>query len=126
MSGFSIPFDKLAEKAKLDLDTVVKKATIELFSAVVRRSPVDTGRFRANWNVSQGTPDAISTDSVDQNRAENEIEKVLSFAIGGKYYLTNGLPYAARLENGYSDQAPAGMIRLSVTEYDTYVRKAIK
>jgi len=32
-------------------------------------------------------------------------------------YLTNNLPYAQRLEEGYSQQAPAGMVALTIQEF---------
>lgn len=140
MSGFSIPLDQLAAKLKLELDTVVRKSTLDVFSAVVRRSPVGNpdawksaapkgyvgGRFRANWNCSQGEPDLSTTDSTGQQRGSDEAQKALTFASGGVVYFTNSLPYAYRLENeGWSKQAPAGMVKVTVTEFDQYVRAAI-
>ena len=50
MSTWSVPLDRLAEKMGLEVETVVRKVTSDMFGAVVRKSPVDTGRFRANWN----------------------------------------------------------------------------
>ncbi len=126
MTSFSIPLDQLAAKLKLDLDTVVRKSTLDLFKAVVLKSPVDTGRFRANWNCTRGEPSASTTESVDQSRGISEAQKALEFATGDVVYFCNGLPYAYRLENeGWSKQAPAGMIKISVTEFDQYVRKAV-
>lgn len=124
MSGFSIPLARLAETMKADLDTVVRKSTLQVFSAVVNRSPVATGRFRANWNVSKGAADFTTTDSTDKRRGSLEAAKALTLSAGGITYLSNGLPYADRLEYGYSKQAPSGMVRLSAQEFDAYVRKA--
>lgn len=125
MASFSIPLAQLAEKLKLDLGTVVRKSTLDVFRAVALRSPVDTGRFRANWNVSYGAPDLATSASVDKTRAERESGKALTLPVGGVTYMANALPYAARLENGYSKQAPAGMVRLSALEFSDYVQKAI-
>jgi hypothetical protein len=146
MSAWSIPISKLAEKAQVDLSIVARKSTYELFRNVVLRSPVDTGRFRANWNFSVGNPDYKIIDDVDKQgspkddfkgafgddlvinrgRAATEVSKVLSADISGVMYLSNGLPYARRLEVGYSKkQAPGGMIRVTATEFRDYVQKAI-
>lgn len=147
MTAFSIPLAQLAEKAKLDLETVARKATADLFRAVVLRSPVDTGRFRANWNVSYGQPDLTTTAEVDthakrlkdggikvdfskqvanKGRGLQEAAKPLGLPVGGIVFLSNGLPYAKRLEyDSWSKQAPAGMIRISAAEFDTYVREAV-
>jgi hypothetical protein len=125
VSTFTIPLAQLAEKMQADLETVVQRSTLEVFRSVVQKSPVDTGRFRANWNASHGTPDAHTTQSVDQGRGIAEASKAATFAVGGVIYLTNGLPYAVRLEYGYSKQAPSGMVRLSAAEFQDHVAKAI-
>jgi hypothetical protein len=41
------------------------------------------------------------------------------------HFLTNNLPYALRLEYGWSkNQAPAGMVGLAVAEFQSIVRDA--
>ena len=116
MARWSIPMDTLAARAKTDVETVARKLTLDLFRSVVLKSPVDTGRFRANWNVSYGTPDYTTTQSVERGRGLTEASKALTLPIGGVQYMSNGLPYARQLEYGWSKQAPAGMVRLSVIE----------
>ena len=78
------------------------------------------GRFRANWNVAFGAPDTTTTEEVDPSGNKSKArmrEEVLSFNFDGKsVFLSNSLPYSMRLEYGYSKQAPAGMVRLSLTE----------
>jgi len=89
------------------------------------------GRFRANWNVSYG----VINRAVDESnwnpasslaKAMTEIEKVNSLPVGGVIFLCNNLPYATRLENGWSSQAPSGMVRLSVVQWRRYVRNAVR
>jgi hypothetical protein len=141
MAGFSVPLAQFAAKAKLDLDTVVRKSTLEVFGAVVKKTPVDTGRARANWNVSQNAVNTATTDSTSQARAQAEVQKALGIPAGGVVYLANSLPYARVLEygeypnppkngkgktaGGFSTQAPAGMVRLTAQEFSSYVQKAI-
>jgi len=122
---WSQDLNALAAKTGMRLDTVIRKATFEIFTAAVRMSPVDTGRFRANWNVSYGTADMGTTDSIGQGRGFAEAAKSLSLPVGGVVYLTNGLPYARRLEYGWSKQAPYGMIRYSVLQYRRFLLKAL-
>ncbi len=126
-SRWSVPIDRLAAKAGLRLETVARKITFELFKAVTLRSPVDTGRFRANWNVSWDVPNFATGEQTNANRANAEILKVVAQGapMGGVTYLSNGLPYARRLEYGWSRQAPAGMVRISVAAVASFVRKAI-
>lgn len=122
---FSIPLATLAARLNADIETVARKSTLDLFTKVNLRSPVDTGRFRANWNVSYGSPDVSFTSSTSQGRASSEIAKTLTLPIGGITYMANGLPYAYRLEKGYSKQAATGMVRVSAIEFSDHVHKAV-
>ena len=45
---------------------------------------------------------------------------------GGVTYLSNSLPYAVPLENGWSKQAPQGMVKLTAQEFPQYVSQAAK
>lgn len=125
MSTWSVSLDALVEKAKGDVDLVVRRVTFELFQKVVLRSPVDTGRFRANFNVSYGVADTSTTDSTTQARGTEQAQKALTLQAGGVVLLCNALPYARRLEYGWSKQAPQGMVRLSVQEFNDFVQKAV-
>jgi hypothetical protein len=126
MSRWSVDFGALANKTKADLSLVVRKVMFDAFSSVVRRSPVRSGRFRANWNVTYGQPSFTVTDSTQQARAIAETQKALTLPVGGVVWMANGLPYANRLEHGYSKQAPAGMVRLAIAEVQNYISQAVK
>lgn len=127
MSKWTIPIGKLAALAKADVERVGRAATFKVFNAVQLRSPVDTGRFRANWMFGAGAiPGGISA-SVDPGGAlaQAQAMQALTTPLGGIVYFANNLPYARRLEYGWSQQAPAGMVRISVTEFTEHVRSAI-
>lgn len=112
---FGLDLKKACEKAKGQTELVARKVMLDLFSRVIMKSPVDTGRFRANWNVGYGSPDKTTTQST--NSALGKVTQEISTArLGGSIYLSNSLPYSIRLENGWSGQAPAGMVRLSLVE----------
>jgi hypothetical protein len=125
-NAWSIPLDRLAQRAQLELTTVARKVTFDLFREVVLRSPVDTGRFRANWNVTYGSPNYGVSNSTAQARGFGEAAKALTLPVGGLVYLANGLQYAAPLEFGSSKQAPQGMVRLSVQRVNDFVARAIR
>lgn len=128
MGKWSIPLDKLAAKAKSDVERVGRQATFALFDAVQQKSPVDTGRFRGNWQFGIGAvPNGtVEVDDKGGAQAQAEAAKALNAKLGGVIYYVNNLPYARRLEYGYSNQAPQGMVRLSVGEFRSAVAKAIK
>lgn len=116
--SFALELDEWVEKAKGNLDRVTREALMLATQGVVMRSPVDTGRFRANWQFGAGAIDFTTSDQVDPSGAIS-IAKVQAqlgaVNAGGVYYLTNSLPYAYRLEyEGWSAQAPAGMVRVTL------------
>lgn len=128
MSKWSIPIDRLAKKAGEDIEKVGRFATFQLFNAVQLRSPVDTGRFLGNWQFGKDTIPAGALSRLDTTGtlAQQEALRALSSPLGGVTYFVNNLPYARRLENGYSQQAPIGMVRISVREFSKYVREATR
>jgi hypothetical protein len=127
VSKWSIPLGALAVKSKSTIERVGRQATFQLFNAVQLRSPVDTGRFRGNWQVSVGLPavGTVGADDPSGTIANAEAMKALSIPLGSVAYFTNNLPYARRLEYGWSKQAPAGMVRLSVGEFSRAVRALV-
>ena len=124
--SFGVKITGLVRKAQADIDLAVRKATFELFNKIVLRSPVDTGRFRANWNVSYAQADTSVTLSTNQNRGTKEAAKALTYPTGGVVYLSNGLPYAQRLETGWSQQAPIGMVRVSIVEFEKHMSRSLR
>lgn len=126
---FGLDIARFVEKAKAAPEQVVRKVGLDLASRVVLRSPVDTGRFRANWNVAFGRVDTLTTPSTDKTGGKT-LERVRvqlnGWTAGQDIYLTNSLPYAIRLEYGWSKkQAPMGMVRITVTEFQTFVNAAV-
>jgi hypothetical protein len=128
VSTFSLQLDAFVKKAKADADTVVRQSTLSVLSSVVKRSPVDTGRFRGNWQTTIDSP-ASGTVGQDDKSGSLAIGAGLAALAGVKAgettWIVNNLPYAQRLENGYSTQAPAGMVKLTVNEFNKYVAEAV-
>jgi len=129
--SFSRDIRKFADKTKLSMDVIVRKVTIDMTVAIVRMSPVDTGRFRGNWMIGVGSPDISTIDAVDKD-GSTTVARVTTAApglhAGGVIYITNSLPYARRLEYGWSKQAPSppGIVRLTVQRYTDYIAAAVK
>jgi hypothetical protein len=112
VKSFALGFQKGSEKA-------IRGTTIKLWEAVILSSPVDEGRFRANWFASMNGV-TTTTKNTDRNTATaaKAAQAVLSQADFSRFTLSNNLPYALRLEYGYSDQAPAGVVRTNVKRFN--------
>jgi len=129
VTTFALDLAKFAEKAEKNAQVVVRKVGIDLFSKTVERTPVDTGRARANWNCSIGAPSLATSEQTDKGGevAKARIKNTLHDWKQGDIYLMNSLPYIRRLEyDGWSKQAPAGMVRISVAEFQTFVDAATR
>lgn len=127
MGQFEIGLRKFAEKTELKINDVVRKIGLEVYSSVVMRSPVDTGRFRGNWNLSLANFDPSVSELTDKEGAASIASASISIADykGGSIYISNNLPYAQRLEDGWSKQAPVGMLRITVVEFQGMVNKVV-
>lgn len=124
MARWTVPLDRLARRYERRIEDVVRQVTLQLFQSIDERSPVDTGRFRGNWQVSYGAPILAPIERL-ATAGSGEPSRALSMPVGGTVYMSNSLPYAQRLEYGWSAQAPAGMVRITATEFRQYVRRAL-
>jgi hypothetical protein len=127
LGDFELQIQRFVDKAKGNVDIVVRKVALDLFKRVVIKSPVDTGRFKSNWQVAIGSIPAGTLATTDKSGGET-LAKIqaatLAFRAGQVIYLVNNLAYARRLEYGWSKQAPSGMVRLAVQSYGAVVRQA--
>lgn len=125
---FALDLQKFAEKAGARADACVGEIVASIASRLDERSPVDTGRFRANWNYGLGAPDlstSLKTDKAGGATSSRIIAQIPADAAGQVHYLSNNLPYAMRLENGWSKQAPQGILSRTVVEFQTFVDDAV-
>lgn len=123
---FSIELDKIFdEHVERQVLTVLQKLAMEGLSRMVLRSPVDTGRFRGNWTVSIGGPDRSASHPEDKNGGSTIARgsaPIAALTEPKVVWMLNSLPYANRLENGWSKQAPAGVVAVTVAELTAFFR----
>lgn len=110
-----------AAKSQDNAALVHKRIALELFQRIILRTPVDTGRLRGNWQAGVGTyvPGEIDTRDPGGGGTVSLMTSVVMDAEPlTALTLTNNLPYAARIEyDNWSQQAPAGMVRVSAAEF---------
>lgn len=128
-----LPIAAAIEQLQMKLEERARDHMVALFKKVIMRTPVYTGRTRANWNVSQGSPNYSFGFSTQLSRAMAQVAKIRKMPLGAKIYLANGAPHIRLLEyggypehpeqftgrtvDGFSSQAPQGMVRISVAEF---------
>lgn len=126
MSKFTLDIQAFVAKAKKNPETVMRSVSLKLFSAIIKASPVDTGRFRGNWQTTGVTPATGLIAGVDPtgNKAVNSATTFITNAPGwDTFTLTNNLPYAERLEYGWSKQAPVGMVRVNIARFQQLINE---
>jgi Zn ribbon nucleic-acid-binding protein len=116
------------EEVPAKVRQVQQKIGLQALRGVVNKTPVDTGRARGNWQASIGQPASGTINDEDPSgqaplpssastdtffREQPTITNAQPFSV---IWLSNNLPYIERLENGYSQQAPNGMVSTTVTE----------
>lgn len=96
----------------------VGKMAFASFQAVVVGTPVDTGRARGNWIPAIGKPPTRPVPTLDKSGTAGLGNAKTLFArydLGdGKIFIVNNLPYIQRLNEGHSQQAPAGFVQRAV------------
>lgn len=105
--------------------TLQKRIALDLLGRIIFRNPVKSGRSRGNWQAERGPSNTSVLDTVDK-----EGNTTLSAGFGklagmlpfGLVTLFNNVKYIQKLENGGSQQAPAGMVKVSVAEVDAQFR----
>ena len=127
--GFAESLAAFAEQAKEAIDDVFREVVIEIGTSVIRLSPVDTGRFKGNWQFTVGAPSSQSLDTFDKSGHETIaalVAEVSKLEAGQVAYIVNNLVYGVPLEYGHSDQAPAGMVQITLARFQQIVEEAIR
>ena len=130
--------DDLRKATENKMAKAVRAGAIVCFQNIIIGSPVDTGRFRVNWQVSINTPKS-SVLNPGETRKDAQGKPIknqftgTADVIGGTngytlkdaMYLTNNLPYAQRLADGYSAQRGSGWIDVEVQNAEKAVEAAL-
>ncbi len=108
------------------MEKLLRAVVLETDSRLKQESPVDTGRFRLSWAISeQGTPgydagpQTSPTGITPPRKLDYQVER-----LGSVYHIHNSLPYAYRLAyENWSKQAPAGWPDRIAREMQAYVQQ---
>lgn len=80
------------------------------------------GRFRGNWQVTFNTPATGTVERIDKTgnatlAAGSTVLSTLDIDSVTSIWYTNNVAYAKRLEDGWSGQAPAGILAVVAAAY---------
>lgn len=129
-----------AKQHAIDAREVAKTTMFNISKDITSNSPVDTGRFRSNWIATISAPSSRQLKTTSRKPMTSANKKIgVAVKRFGVYYFVNNLPYAKSLEyglykknpirgtrnrktgryeirskNGYSKQAPTGLVRVAI------------
>ena len=126
------------------------RMSAELFTAIVQATPVGNhrtwqanrdratrglaplpkgyvgGHARKNWQMKVGSPATTELPGVDKTGAQAQsaaYQVAASIKKPARVFISNPLPYIDRLENGWSKQAPRGMVRQAIAAVTAKYRR---
>ena len=105
-----------------------RRLCTELTRRVVERTPVDTGEARGGWNPAINTIDFTADGALDKTGAGviAEAQRVVAtMQAGDEYSCANSVGHISVLEYGWSKQAPAGMLRVTIAEAPSIWREIV-
>ena len=139
---FEADIERFADLLDINVGLATRRVTLQVFTGLVQKTPVDTGRAKSNWGINQGAPSPPPSHAVTEQEARSrrksktpanaasEDAKALAYAsaavsgIDGSapVHVTNNLPYITALNDGHSKQAPAGFVQTTVAEVPAEIR----
>ena len=142
MSSFSLQLNKLMAAYKDRVDETVSKVVRGVVIKIDARSPVGDptnwkhpapagyvgGRFRANNQLGLDKIPAGTLDKVDpsgRGTVAMNFGRIPKQAAGHTYHIANNLPYAQRIEFGWSTQSPTGVYGVTALELQKFVDEAV-
>ena len=121
-----VPMSKLGEATRADVEKKMRRVLISVFAHLDSASPIGRpelwqrppnkdyrpGWFKANWRIIFG----VNHDQpVQQDVRSNKSALALrGFKLGAPMLIVNNAPYAQRLAEGHSSQAPIGWVEAAL------------
>ena len=141
--SFAIDVAKFAAKVCKSVPDTMRGIALDLFESTIKDTPSEQGTARGNWQTSIGSPKTGVTARTGDSGSIAELKSVLPrFGNDNTIYLANNLPYIWTLEyggygrgdgatnkttrDGYSIQAPYGMVRVNAARIQSIVAKAVR
>lgn len=136
-STFTLQMRKFENKVNGRMDLAVQKIGLDTDKAVVKATPVDTGRARGGWNVGVNS---VNLEEREPEKNANSVSKrneptIKKAKAGDVLYLSNNVEYIEVLDKGRhvddtgiprgSVQAPNGMVAKTLRRWPQIIRESV-
>lgn len=152
LKALDVDLANFAKKLDIAPALVVTRIVLDLFRRITKRTPVDTGRARASWDVKVGSPSSylppaskkrvagkgktrlgqglagnkLGTGALSGGKVKDVSGEIASIDGTQVVFITSNLDYMVYLEEGSSKQAPAGMVLLSIAEVEVEIESILE
>ena len=127
--SFTGELDQFGTQTAAKIDRVRRGFIVKIFGAIIKDTPVKSGRLRGDWRTSVGSPViAAARTARPEDAAVAEVQAGADAVKGDEtVYFRNNQPYAGRIEfEGYSSKAPEGMMRRNVARGARLLDEAVR
>lgn len=129
LQELKVDFAALAQAVNLTIEQAIRYTALRVHNGVIEKTPVDTGRARGSWGLSLGSPGTYELPEgnygpdggAQRARAEQQNLDQLTGENPQDVWIFNNLPYIEALENGHSQQAPLGMVAVTLAEVEAEI-----
>lgn len=129
MSNFLDTINRWTEETEQSIDDVLQTVVLMVGKSVVTLSPVKTGLFKGNWQLTidgSANSSLIRRDPEGNSTLADIASKTNTFTAGQVAYIQNMVTYGYDLEYGYSNQAPEGIVRVTALKFAQIVEDAVR
>ena len=131
MALFEDVINRWVEEVEDDVKSILQTSVFRIGREVVTLSPVDTGRFKGNWQLTIGSPATGSLLRYDESGGItlSDMSRVVrTLSPGQVAYIQNTVAYGYDLEHGSSKQAPYGIVNVTTSEgkFKQIVNEAVR
>lgn len=121
-NAFGAALDRVVDQFEADVDTVVRKSTIDLTEKIKKDTPRDTGRAAAAWILTSDRPsDKVPPEGNYNLTPPQDPGESATYL----YFIVNNVEYISVLEDGHSEQAPEGMVANAFNAYTDFLNRQL-
>lgn len=115
LKGVDEELARMEEELVEFLNQEMRSRLLQALADLKRTTPVDTGRARNSWLITDSPTDY--NNSVSSNSLRGKILTPASKTKFEQFYITNGVTYIDKLNAGSSKQAPSRFVEAAILRY---------
>lgn len=128
-AAFTKDLEGFAERTEKALTDTFRDLVVEIGATVIKFSPVLTGRFKGNWQMTVGTASNHSLNNYD-GEGSATLAKIKAMAAtlspGEIAYIANNLAYSYKVEvEGWAVTPPYQPVRRTEAEFEALATEAV-